>query len=235
MSPASTRRRPEVKGKIKVGICQNQNYLNPNTDETGPCPKCASGEKIKVEVKRISDFRCPVCGEKLTPVKTGVPVWVWAAAAAAVAAIIILIVCLGRGGEKDKGKDIDKAVQTAVVEGNQTDSDTVVVETPETTEPEVTEEPETKEPKDPKEGTTVNKSKKVLGGTATMTTSGGYTTIKFNRAYDLDMGDADHTTLRIESGDEIYMANVRNGYLYDGQLKRSNGEEIPIHGIKVRL
>lgn len=235
MSPAPSRRRPEVKGKMKVGICQNQNYLNPNTDAVGPCPKCASGEKIKVEVKRISDFRCPVCGEKLTPVKTPIPLWVWGAAAAAILAIVFLIVFMGKGGDKGSNGEATTTDTTEIVVGPPTDSDSVVVETHETTGPEVKEDTNTK-PEEPQKGPhTSPKSNKVLGGAATMTTSGGYTTIKFNRSYNLDQGDADHSTLRIESGDEIYMANVRNGYLFGGQLKRRNGEETPISGIKVRL
>ncbi len=101
MSPTPSRR-PEPKGKIKTGICENHNYTDPNTDETGDCPKCASGEKIRVEVKRPSDFCCPVCGERLTPIKEGLPKWIWVAGGAVVAAIIITVICLAMGGKAEE-------------------------------------------------------------------------------------------------------------------------------------
>lgn len=235
MSAAPTRRRPEAKGKIKTGICENKsNYTNPNTDETGPCPKCVSGEKIKVEVKRISDFRCPVCGEKLTPVKEGLPKWIWIAAGG-VCAVVALVLCLclpGGNGEKDAAA-VDSAEvvdSTDVVTVEEVDTPSVAVVEPEEVKEEVNKpSPETPAP------TPASNSKSVLGGAATMTVANGYTTIKFKRSYNLDMGDADHSTTTINAGDEIYLANVRNGVLYGGQLKRANGEEVAIHGIKVRL
>lgn len=63
--------RPAKGGNIKCGVCRNQEYLNPDNGQTGPCPKCASGEIQRVDVKRLSDFKCSVCGSKLEPVKTG--------------------------------------------------------------------------------------------------------------------------------------------------------------------
>lgn len=224
---------------MKTGICTNKNYLNPKTDELEECPKCKSGEKIKVEVKRISDFRCPVCGEKLTPVKESVPVWIWGAAAAAVVAIIVLVV-LFSGGGSDSGKgdstskggepidtvtnpnDGKDATDTVKVVGQNEEGRGVSGKTNETDKKGTQETP----PSGPKS---------VLGGAAKMTTSGGYTTIKFIRSYNLDLGNSDNGTLTINPGDEIYMANVRNGYLFAGQLKRSNGEETAINGVKVRL
>ncbi len=68
MAPSHSRNAAKG-GNIKKGICQNHSYLNPDTGETGDCPKCASGEIMSVKVQRLSDFRCPVCGEKLTLVK----------------------------------------------------------------------------------------------------------------------------------------------------------------------
>jgi len=234
MSAAPARRRSEVKGKIKTGICENNNYTNPNTDETGPCPKCVSGEKIKVEVKRISDFRCPVCGEKLTPVKDGLLKWIWIASGVVAAVVaLVLCFCLPKGGGEENVVSTDtakNAIDTTSVqplEEPETDSLTVSISESEgTVENKVKERPSV---------ANQSNSRSVLGGTATMTVSGGYTTIKFNTTYYLDMGDVDHSTTTINPGDEIYMANIRNGVLYGGQLKRANGEEVAIHGIKVRL
>lgn len=137
MSPTPNRRRPEPKGKMKIGICENHNYTDPKTDDTGDCPKCASGERIKVEVKRISDFRCPVCGEKLTPVKTGVPKWVWLVGAAVVSAIIITVICLAMGGESEKGEQASEpTVATDTIAVPSTDSIVVQAATTEPTEEE---------------------------------------------------------------------------------------------------
>ena len=73
MSPAPVRR-PAAKGKIKKGICQNHSYLNPDTGETGDCPKCASGEIQSVNVQRLSDFKCAQCGSRLTPASSPINV-----------------------------------------------------------------------------------------------------------------------------------------------------------------
>ncbi len=112
MSP-TPQRRPEPKGKAKIGICENHNYTDPNTDETGDCPKCATGERIRIEVKRPSDFCCPVCGERLTPVKTGIPQWIWLAGGAAVAAIIITVICLAMGGKAEEEEQASQPVAVA--------------------------------------------------------------------------------------------------------------------------
>lgn len=242
MSPSPSSRRPAPKGKVKTGICENHNYLNPKTDQTGDCPKCASGEKIKVEVTRLSDFRCPVCGEKLTPVKEPVSKWIWIGSGiAAVAAIAIAAVCLLLPSEEKKDLDpVQKPAGQVQNSIGKIDSDSVV-------EP-VIEEPlgegETEKegaktaatPKEePKASPSAPAQKTVLGGTAVLVNNGGNITIKFKRSYQLDMGEMDGSTLPVYSGDEIYMANVRNGILYGGQLKRSSGEEISIQGIRVKL
>lgn len=125
MSPTPNRR-PEPKGKIKTGICENHNYTDPKTDETGDCPKCASGERMRIEIKRPSDFCCPVCGERLTPVKTGVPKWVWLVGAAVISAIIITVITLAIGGKAEEevaAKPVTEAVTAPPV-------DTVAVEQP---------------------------------------------------------------------------------------------------------
>lgn len=136
MSPTPSRR-PEPKGKMKTGKCENHNYTDPNTDETGDCPKCASGEKIRVEVKRPSDFCCPVCGERLTPIQEGFPKWIWVAGGAVVAAIIITVICLAMGGKAEEEKTVDKPT---IVTGTVTDTATSAPEE-EVTEPAKVENP----------------------------------------------------------------------------------------------
>lgn len=129
MSPAPNRRRQEPKGKVKFGICENHNYTNPNTDEIGDCPKCVSGEKIRVEVKRPSDFCCPVCGERLTPVKVGMPKWVWIAGGAVVAAIIITVICLAMGGKAEE-EQVGSAPETQTVNTTTPAADSIEVQEP---------------------------------------------------------------------------------------------------------
>ena len=75
----------------------------------------------------------------------------------------------------------------------------------------------------------------MLGGAATLVKENGYTTIRFNRSYTLDLGKTDGSTLNVGPGDEIYMANVRNGILYGGQYKSQAGQEKALSGLKVRL
>lgn len=82
-----TSRRPVGKGNIKKGVCKNNNYLNPDTGETGDCPKCASGEVQAVNVVRLSDFKCSVCGQRLTKIED--PWWKKALKYGVPAAIII--------------------------------------------------------------------------------------------------------------------------------------------------
>ena len=239
---ASPSRRPQPKGKMKTGICTNKNYTDPKSDQTGPCPKCESGEKMKIEVKRISDFRCPVCGGNLKPVnEINWKLWISLGAAAAILCLVLLLFL-------PKGEDESEAVALPASTGVVADSvkEDIPADVDETAEP--AQEPwkkqeSRKESKSDESSKTVTdtyaapapSSKTVMGGAAVMSTSGGYTSIKFKRSYHLDTGDSDHSTLAINPSDEIYMANVRNGILYGGQLKRGNGEEVALSGLKVRL
>ena len=239
---ASPSRRPQPKGKMKTGICTNKNYTDPKTDQTGPCPKCESGEKMKIEVKRISDFRCPVCGGNLKPMnEINWKLWISLGAAAAVLCLVLLLF-LQKGEEKSKAAPVPVSTEEVA----DSVKDDIPADGGETAEPaqesgkkqETKKETKSDEPAKPVTDTSVAptpSSKTVMGGAAVMSTSGGYTSIKFKRFYNLDMGDSDHSTLAINPGDEIYMANVRNGILYGGQLKRSNGEEVALSGLKVRL
>lgn len=68
-----TKLRPDTQGKLRKGVCENHQYSNPDTGEVGDCPECASGKIQAVNVQRLSDFKCDVCGERLTPVKTSFP------------------------------------------------------------------------------------------------------------------------------------------------------------------
>ena len=246
MSAAPSRRRPAAKGNIKVGICENHQYLNPDTGETGDCPKCASGEHLKVNVQRLSDFRCPVCGGKLTPVKQGPPLkWIGIGVAAAAVVALVVVLAIPKGDHKaDEGAEPPAVTQTvdsdSLRAAQQTDDS---LQSPPTTP---VEEPATDGAK-VKEGAgsgngagnvtppPAPKSQSVLGGAATLVKENGYTTIRFNRSYTLDLGKTDGSTLNVGPGDEIYMANVRNGILYGGQYKSQAGQEKALSGLKVRL
>lgn len=119
------------KGKMKTGICENHNYFNPKTDETGDCPKCASGEHITVEVKRLSDFRCPVCDGNLTPIKEGPGKWVWIAIAIAVVAVAVIILCISiPSGEEETGTSPTEQVTQAPVDSVEKAVETPVVDEP---------------------------------------------------------------------------------------------------------
>lgn len=68
-----TKLRPDTQGKLRKGVCENHQYSNPDTGEVGDCPGCASGKIQAVNVQRLSDFKCDVCGGRLTPIKTSFP------------------------------------------------------------------------------------------------------------------------------------------------------------------
>ena len=68
-----TKLRPDTQGKLRKGVCENHQYSNPDTGEVGDCPECASGKIQAVNIQRLSDFKCDVCGGRLTPVKNAFP------------------------------------------------------------------------------------------------------------------------------------------------------------------
>lgn len=72
-SPRYTKLRPDTQGKLRKGVCENHQYSNPDTGEVGDCPGCSSGKIQAVNVQRLSDFKCDVCGGRLTPVKKNFP------------------------------------------------------------------------------------------------------------------------------------------------------------------
>ncbi len=224
------------KKNIKKGVCRNY----------GNCDKANTQEVIEIE--KGKPFECPECHEPLTALEDnggggGTPPLVKYLVIAAIVVGIIVVLWYIFGFKQSAPVDSPKEKDsTEVIEQSEPPTETLQIAEPTPTEPEEepTEKIEKKEPiEQPKTAgptsTPQTAPQSVLGGAATMTTSGGYTTIKFKRAYNLDMGDADHSTLSISAGDEIYMANVRNGYLYGGQLKYRGGEEKSLSGIKVRL
>ena len=247
MSSTVSSRRPAAKGNIKTGICENHNYTNPDTGETGDCPKCASGERQSVNVQRLSDFRCQVCGGKLTPVKTSLPMSkiFMGLAGVAVIAVILLFVFKPWGGESEVDNTPVSAYQPvnppAQKEPAHNEAETSVKKESEEGKTNVAEAKDAKKTVTDRVADTANtaaksSSRSVLGGAAVLVKeSSGYTTIRFKRSYNLDLGKTDGSTLSVGPGDEIYMANVRNGFHYSGQYKSSSGEETQISGLKVRL
>lgn len=141
---------------MKTGICENHNYFNPKTDQTGDCPKCASGERITVEVKRLSDFRCPVCDGNLTPVKEPNKMWMWIGIAIAVVAVAAIILCLSiPSEEKETPIAPTEQVEQVPVDTIAQPEEIPTVEEPvavpaEPAKPEPKSEPKVQEPKEPK-------------------------------------------------------------------------------------
>lgn len=233
----------EDKKNVRKGVCRNY----------GNCDKANTQEIIEIENGK--PFECPECGEPLVAVgDTGdgpggddkiKKIVKYLIIAAVVVGIVVVLWYIFGYSRPTATETLKKQDSTVVVNEPQTTTDTILIEDPKTEDsteveekPTVTEEQKEVTEKSQPDQPNPNPQpaqKTVLGGAATMTTSGGYTTIKFKRGYNLDMGDADHSSLSISAGDEIYMANVRNGYLYGGQLKYKNGEEKPLSGIKVRL
>lgn len=242
MSAAS--HRPAARGNLKKGICQNHNYTNPDTGETGDCPKCASGEVQTVNVQRLSDFKCSECGSKLTPVKEkgkGKLIAIIAAAIVAVGAAVAFLI--PKGGDKEPtsepGAETPVALQDTLKQDTSVEvdtiaqpADTIASETVEETVVSPKEEPKP-EPKAKAEPQSANKS--VLGGAAVLINEGGYKTLKFKRGYDLDLGKSDGAALHISAGDEIYNAHIVHNVLRGGQYKNSAGTERGLSGLNVKL
>lgn len=230
---ATTSRIGSPKGNIKHGVCENHQYYNPDTGETGDCPKCASGEVQAVNVQKLSDFKCSVCGEKLTLVKQGTN-------KKTIGIIAVAVVALGGIGYSvcnwigNHGSGATDGIDTTKIDTPQTTDSGVVVETP-VDSPKITVE----EPAGGKSGKYTSEpasaSQSVLGGAATLINEGTYKTLKFKRAYNLDLGKSDGSTLHINAGDEIYNAHISHGVLKGGQYKDSNGNEESISGINVKL
>lgn len=231
MSPSPSRR-PAKGGNIKKGICQNHSYLNPDTGETGDCPKCASGEVISVNVQRLSDFRCPVCEGKLTPYKeknTKKYVMIGGGVALAVAATAFAIGFGGKDNTDTTGEG--KGPDTTVVDNK--DDSAKVVNGPDTaiTKPETPQTPQKPEPQSQPQPT----PKSVLGGAAVIINEGSYKTLRFKRDYDLDLGKTDGSTLHISAGEEINNAHIVNGKLLGGNYRNHAGDEQSLYGINITL
>ncbi len=235
--------RPPKGGNIKRGVCQNHSYLNPDTGETGDCPKCASGEVQSVNVQRLSDFKCSVCGAKLTPVKSGMSGRTKGLLFGAVGLVLVGGGIFwghnsGSGGQVS-GEGVDTTgidtVSTIDPQGIDTltapddtqtsDTTTAVAEDPKVQESE-------KVAKDPEPAPAPSS---VLGGVATIEKGNGYTTITFRRDYALDLGKSDGSKLYIQSGDRIERADIRHNVLRGGDFVSRSGENRPLRGLNVKL
>lgn len=230
MAQRSTMRPPKG-GNIKKGICENHQYLNPDTGETGDCPKCASGEIQSVNVQRLSDFRCSVCGTKLVPVKEKNKKPLIIAAVILVLALGgILLYWLNNRDTKPADEPIEEPPVT-IVEEQTEGTDSLTVEEPQT-EPEQIEEP-TQEPDDA--GAEPQAARTVLGGAAKLVKESGYTTIVFLRDYSLDLGKSDGRKLQIRKGESIERADIRHNVLRGGDYINLNKVEVNLSGLNVKL
>lgn len=228
--------RPNQKsGKIMTGICTNKQYVDPNTDETTECPKCASGERLRVEVSRPSDFVCPVCGEKLTPVKEQ-PKWIIPAIVVAVVGIIIALALIfwPKGG---KDEAVEKNPVVAVGQNEDDSTKTPIVTGPEITEdPKVVEEENDKD-KDKDKATSIVKEPtpkpvnyltnyslpygRYTGPAANGVPDGLEGEIVVTKSYSLDLHNG--SSLELENGDKISRCKFKNGKLVSGMLNRQDG------------
>ncbi len=224
-------------GKIKVGICTNKQYVDPNTDETIECPKCASGERLRVEVSRPSDFVCPVCGEKLTPVKEQ-PKWIIPAIIAAVVGIIIAVVLIiwPTGDKNQEGGTNPTGVGQEQIDTLKKDStETEVVTAPENTSgTEIQTEgtgggKEDPAPvvKEPTAGAANSLSGYSLpygrysGPAKNGVPDGLEGEVVVTKSYSLDLHNG--SSLELANGDKITRCKFKNGKLVSGMLNRPDG------------
>lgn len=221
-----TSMRPPKGGNIKKGICQNHKYTNPDTGETGDCPKCASGEIQSVNVQRLSDFRCSVCGSKLMPIKEKSFTKMILISLGIIAVIaIFLIVKSCNGGEEGQGPGPDSVPPDTIVVPPLPPVDTAGTDT--VNNPPKQEGPQTPPPPQPQH---------VLGGAAKLVKgTDGYIDIVFLRDYTLDLGKNDGQTIQITKGEVIERANIRNNVLRGGTYINRNKEENELSALNVRL
>lgn len=221
---------PAKGGNIKKGICQNHSYLNPDTGETGDCPKCASGEVMSVKVQKLSDFRCPVCEGKLTLVKESNTKKIALIAGGGVVAAAAVVMALTLGGGDNETTEVTEPEVIEVID----DTTSQIVDTVTPVAQPAVEEPAVETPAAPAEPRQAG-PKTVLGGTAVIITEGSYKTIRFNRDYDLDLGKSDGSVLHIRAGEEINNAHITHGKLRGGNYRNSAGDEQGLHGLNVTL
>lgn len=213
--------RPPKGGNIKSGICRNNEYLNPDNGEIGPCPKCASGEIQRVNVQRLSDFKCSECGAKLEPVKGGLPKWLIPVCVAGVLAI-------GGGGALIYNQMSEPATENP---GGGPTGDTEEETDSTTTETDSCGVDSTTTP--PKQDPPKPQPLPVFGGAAVL--SADRTTITFNRDYVLDLHTNDGEELYISRGDKIRGVKIENGRLLSGEYFTPTGEARYLSGLNNRL
>lgn len=235
--------RPPKGGNIKRGVCQNHNYLNPDTGETGDCPKCASGEIQSVNVQRLSDFRCSVCGSKLVPVKKGAPTKLIATVVGAVALVIaafFLISKLPSDKPKSDGGDGPGQVLTqepidSIAKAHQADS---IAKAHADSIAKVHADSIAKAYADSiarARRTPPQNSNLVLDGAARLIDESGHKTLIFLRDYTLDLGKNNGETLRIRKGEKIQSAHISHNVLRGGDYVNLNNEENHIPNLNVKL
>lgn len=235
--------RPPKGKNLKKGFCENHKYFNQDTGEEGDCPKCASKEVQIVDVQRLSDFKCSVCGSKLTQIKdTNIANIIGICVIVAAVAVFIVGWCLGWwwGGSN---QPVDNFVpeQEQVEPLNEGEEVPVeIIETPEASQPanDVTPQQHTQQSESSQDRVVnpTSASSSILGGAATLTKSGGVYTIKFNRPYSLDLGKGNGETLQLNPGDVIERADVyHDAVLRQGNLRTTSGEERYLKGLNVKL
>lgn len=228
--------RPPKGGNIKKGVCENHQYLNPDTGETGDCPNCASGEVQYVKVQRLSDFRCSKCGAKLTPVKDS---FMQKYGKVLIPGIIVLLIAGGLGfwwsntGNEDGMSPIPSVtdtIDTDTIKTDTTDIDSLKTEevasiedtlTVPPTSPVVNEAPDAKA-HNATPAPAPKPAIRVPFGTYSGPANGLDGEIKVTSRYTLDLRNAAHETIELHPGDVITRTKFKNGELVSGYWRRGS-------------
>ncbi len=263
MSPAPLRR-PIEKGNIKKGICENHKYYNADTGETGDCPKCASREIQSVNIKRLSDFRCSQCGERLTIVKETFAwkkVLLYTIPALVIIGLVLIFMTKVTNNEVDFNDD-DAEITVSVSPSTLTDTVgnkvTLVAEVIPTDSPVnwISSDNNIATVNDKGIVTLLTKGEVTITAVVndSITSSSLITviekekpkilggaasisgnTITFHRRYKLDLHTFDGDILIIGKGDKIKEAKIENGRLKSGIYVSSYGEERYLSGLNTRI
>ena len=208
-----------------------------------------------VNVERLSDFRCSVCGGKLVPVKeSNLKKTLLIAAGIVVAAVATFVGVRSCGADSAPEPEPEPLPGGVVTVVENTDSleaarrDSIAAALREkavadslsrlqafTDSINAAREDSIRAAKEASAGRTGAKTAAVLGGAATKSTSNGYVTLTFVSDYNLDLGKADRSKLRIRKGERIERADIRHGVLRGGTHVSSSGEENSLTGLNVRL
>ncbi len=230
MSAITSGRHPKPKGKIKVGICENHKYTDPNTGKTGDCPKCASGEHIKIDSPRRSDFRCPECGAMLKEVKQRKWI-VWGIIACVAAAIAGICYCMmPKGSASGDGGDTVDSSEVVIVDSTvDTVVDSLKVEDSTKVKPDTVKH-KGEDPIIPPGPVTV-----LNGAAEILTDQKGNKYLKFKKEYVIDLKTFNDDKIQVGSGYELKNIKIDNNCVTSGDLYFDGKRKERLTGIRIAL